>query len=611
MSIARDTLPTEPSGGKEPVLSDKVGSFALVLHSHLPYVLSHGRWPHGTDWLTEATSESYVPLLDSLYRLVDAGVSPKITIGVTPILAEQLSDPAFAYEFANYLQVKVDAAEEDRDHFGIHNPELAPLADYWHERYSGIFGRFRRCYKKSVIGALKELQDAGHVEIITSGATHGYFPLLSQDTSIQAQVKQGVITYKRLFGREPKGFWLPECAYRPRYSWAYPLQPDGRTSTPYLRKGVEEFLAENGIEYFFIESHLLKGGEALGVYADRFDMLRKLWDQFDKHFLPYDGEKTEHQPYWVAGYGKVGPVAAFARDGRTGSQVWSAAHGYPGDEWYLEFHKKHHPGGHKYWRVTGGEVDLGDKQVYQPEQAAERVRSHAEHFHSMVKDVLREYKEQSGRPGLICAPFDTELFGHWWFEGTEWLFQALKLLAEDPEIELTTCADYLHANPPGEVVSLPEGSWGEGGFHWIWLNQATQWTWKLVYDAEAEIRELSCLCDGKLVSRLVKQAARELLLLQSSDWQFNISTQNSTDYAESRVKEHYRSFKRLAELARKVASGEHLDDSDADFLEVCEERVPVFPDVDPVWFSEVDHPAESGAHPERMSLQAHEPETTC
>jgi len=556
-------------------------------------VLSHGRWPHGADWLTEAASESYVRLLDVLYRLVRDGRSPKVTIGVTPVLAEQLADESFVYEFTNYLQAKIDATEPDRQHFEREAPEIAPLADYWRDHYSGIFGRFRRDYNRSIIGALRDLQDAGHIEIITSGATHGYFPLLSQDTSIQAQVKQGVAVYRRFFGREPKGFWLPECAYRPRYIWAFPVSPEGRSAIPYLRKGVEEFLAENGLRYFFIESHLLKGGEALGVYADRFEALKRLWDEFEKHHVPHADDKSEHRPYWVAGQGKFGPVAVFARDGKTGSQVWSAAHGYPGDERYLEFHKKHFPGGHRYWRVTGSESGLGDKLAYDPDRAAEQVSSHAGHFHWLVKSALQEYKDRYGRPGIICAPFDTELFGHWWFEGTEWLYQALKLIADDPGIDLCTCSEYLDLNPPTEAVALPEGSWGEGGFHWIWLNQRTLWSWKLIYDAEAEIQELATFPNEGLTGRLVRQAARELLLLQSSDWQFNISTQNSTDYAESRIKEHYRSFKRLADLARKAVAGKPLDDLEADFLETCEERNPLFPDIDPQWFAGLEHPAET------------------
>ena len=176
-------------------MTDKhpLGSFMLVLHTHLPYVLCHGRTPHGTDWLSEAAAECYVPLLDALYDLVEEGVSPRITIGITPVLTEMLADPIFVYEFTSYLQDKMLAAKRDRAAFQASGQaHLASLAEFWHDRYARVFRNFRIRYGKSITSAFKQLQDEGHIEIITSEATHGYMPLLSQDTSLQAQVKQGV-----------------------------------------------------------------------------------------------------------------------------------------------------------------------------------------------------------------------------------------------------------------------------------------------------------------------------------------------------------------------------------------------------------------------------------
>lgn len=582
----------------------------LVLHSHLPYVLCHGRSPHGTDWLSEAAAETYVPLLDALYDLVEEGISPRITIGITPVLTEMLADPIFVYEFTSYLQDRILAAERDEQSFH-HGGEshLEYLAGFWRERFSRVFRSFRVRYGKSITGAFKHLQDEGHIEIITSSATHGYSPLLSQDTSIQAQVKQGIATYRRHYGAEPRGFWLPECAYRPRYSWAYPVSPDGAAPAPYLRKGVEEFLGENGIRYFTVESHLLRGsvfglGEAAGagggaadvaggsVYADRFPALRKLWNQFTRQTLPWEADRSIYQAHYIASRGEAAePVAVFARDPKTGSQVWSAAHGYPGDEWYLEFHRKHFPGGHRYHRVTGPGVDLGFKREYEPHRAMEMVESHAHHFVELAKQVLREEKSRIGVNPVICAPYDTELYGHWWFEGIEWLKGVIRRAALDPEIDLRTGSAALETHASSTPVSLPEGSWGEGGFHWVWLNQDTEWTWKLVYEAEQRMRELAAIeSPGETLSRIIRQAARELLLLQSSDWQFNITTGTSTDYAELRLNWHYRSFTRLTELAEKVMTGDELNADEVDELAYREERDSLFADVDPGWFRQVEHP---------------------
>lgn len=568
-----------------------LGCFALVLHSHIPYVLSHGRWPHGSDWLLEVSAETYIPLLDMLNELLDEGIPPKLTLGMTPVLVEQLADESFTYEFPAYLRMKAKTALEDKRSFlKLHEEPYVHLADFWHNYYLGAAERFKKKYRRSLVQAYASLQDAGHIEIMTSSATHGYSPLLSQDASIEAQVKQGVATYRRHFKRQPLGYWLPECAYRPRYRWAPPVQPKLHTIQPYERKGVEEFLAENGLKYFVVESHLLHGGETRGVYIDRFGALQKLWAQFVVERPQFSTGKTPYQAYLVKS-SKNSPaepaVFVFIRDDATGSQVWSRWQGYPGDEWYLEFHKKHSLGGLRYWRVTGPDVDLGGKLIYEPERAFQRAYDHAQHFVWLVKEILRndQLPAQTGNLPVICAPYDTELFGHWWFEGILWLKEVLKALHNDPEIELVTCSEYLERNPPTAEIALPEGSWGEGGFHYMWLNQETEWTWGHVYEAECEMRELvSEYCDNEEVLPILKQAARELLLLQSSDWQFSISTGTSRDYAEQRLTEHCRAFKKLADIVRKKAAGERINDADWNYYKMVQERDCIFPDIDPAWW---------------------------
>jgi len=571
----------------------KIGCFAFVLHSHLPYVLDHGRWPHGMDWLNEAMAETYIPLIDLLYRLLEEGYSPRITIGITPVLAEQLSDGSFPTEFASYLENKIQSAKADYEQFsGWSSPHMAQLANFWKGHYSQIKARFEKRYNRDLIVPLRDLQEKGAVELITSAATHGYLPLLGEDTSIQAQIKEGILSYERIFGGRPRGIWLPECAYRPRYEWTPPV---GDHKGKWLRKGIEEFLSENGIEYFIIDSVLLKGGKSIGVYIDRFEALKRLWGRFEKQYKPQkeDEEKNPYEVYLVGSSEGKKPVAVFTRDPQTGLQVWSGEWGYPGDGWYLDFHKKHFPGGHRYWRVTSAKSDLADKLEYEPERAEERVTENARHFHKMVKGILTNYRRRSGKGGIICAPFDSELFGHWWFEGPQWLYQVLKLMGQDPQIELTTCGEYLDRAQPFKVVSLPEGSWGKGGYHYIWLNEWTQWTWKHIYEDERKMKELAQRFgdtkDNNLL-KILKQVARELMLLESSDWQFLISTWSARDYAELRLSEHHLNFCRLADMAERYGKGKWVDPGEWKFLGACEERDRIFPDIKIEWFKEVEYP---------------------
>ncbi len=400
-------------------MPEPLGYFTFVLHSHLPYVIGHGRWPHGMDWLNEAAAESYIPLLRVFNRLAAEGLTSGVTLGITPILAEMLAADVFKREFNDYLETKIKAAQEDVVTFEkLGDKHFTSVARMWEEHHQELQRVYREDFGEDLLGGFRRLMDQGILEVITSAATHGYLPLLGRDTAVQAQVKQGVAAYKRHFGRDPKGFWLPECAYRPRYKWVPPLAD--LATEPVLRKGVEEFLSENGLDYFFIDSHLLKGGRAIGVYKDRFEALERLWERFASQFQerPEEQDKSPYQVYLVSSAPESKrPVAAFTRDPKTGLQVWSGEWGYPGDGNYLDFHKKRYPGGLRYWQVTSAKADLADKSPYHPEWISARINEQADHFVSMIVGILTEFREQHGRPGMVVAPYDTELLGHWWYRG--------------------------------------------------------------------------------------------------------------------------------------------------------------------------------------------------
>ena len=569
-----------------------IGYFNLVLHAHLPYVLGHGRWPHGTDWLNEAAAETYIPVLNLVNHLAADGIAARLTIGISPVLCEQLAHNAFIEEFGSYLDQKIKAAEEDYVQFKkFDQREYIPLAEMWRDRYKSIKSSFER-YNQNLIGEFRRLQDAGNLEVMTCGATHGYLPLLSQDTSCQAQVKQAVYSYERYFARKPRGIWLPECAYRPSYNWNPPVEVDGLKG-PYPRKGIEEFLSENSLEYFVVDSSTLKGGKAIGVYIDRFEALKTLWGQFEREFKPRkeEAEKTPQEVYLVGSREGRAPVAVFTRDPETGLQVWSGEWGYPGDGNYLDFHKKRYPGGHRYWKVTSAKSDLADKLIYDPGHALNRVPENAAHFSAMIKRILYDYHDKVGEPGVVCAPYDAELFGHWWFEGPKFIEQVLRNLHAESDYQSLNCAAYKDLAAPNKVVSLPEGSWGEGGYHYIWLNENTSWTWKHIYGFELRMQKLAQKCletQNETLMELGRQAAREFMLLSASDWQFLISTWAARDYAEMRLDRHFRYFRRLADMIDSYSGA--LSDGEAEFLRELQFQDNLFPDIDLKWFARVEYP---------------------
>ena len=555
--------------------------FALVLHTHLPMVVNHGRWPHGSDWLNEATFECYLPLLEVAHRLVGDGISPKWTLNLSPVLTEQLASPEFQKELAFYHENVRRACAEGREHFKKTGAsEYLGLCDFWEEHYERMWELHRRI-GGDIPGTFAELQRGGHVEIITCGATHGYLPLLSRDESIHMQLRTAVVTHKRHFGVAPRGIWLPECAYRPRYEWTPPTGR-GRGRDRQMRPGIEELLAAHGLEYFVADSHLVAAGAPVFLYRDYIPARKEMPEPSPA--IPVNEARSPYAPYRVASRGGNGSAIAFIRDPKTTLQVWSRDHGYPGDYAYLEFHKKHFPGGLRFWRITDSKGDLGTKILYDPKLAAEKAGLQATHFAGLVRETSEAATKADGRPALICSPYDAELFGHWWFEGPVWLEHVARDMAR-AGVTPVTLGEALTIVPPRATLSLPEGSWGEGGDHRVWLNRETEWTWDRVYSAEAEwVEHLAAGVGGHPdLARVLAQATRELLLLEASDWQFLITTGAARDYAERRVAEHYAEFKRLSEMANTLRGGEPLSVEAANTLRRLEREDFVFPDLDPAW----------------------------
>jgi 1,4-alpha-glucan branching enzyme len=271
-------------------------------------------------------------------------------------------------------------------------------------------------------------------------------------------------------------------------------------------------------------------------------------------------------------------TTCFIRDPGTSRQVWSGETGYPGDGAYLEFHKKSDSGGHRYWRVTGPGVELGDKEPYHPEEAAARVASHAAHFRALVTSTL-----DGGEDGaILVAPYDAELFGHWWFEGVAWLEAVLEQMHADPRVELTTLGRHAREFPPPTVVALPEGSWGNGGGSDVWRNPRVDWTWDLELPAEEEVwrlRQMAEAVGDEETHAVVNAAARQLLLLSASDWAFLMTTNGAPDYAAERVRGHAEDLARLVDLARRLLRGVEPTDDEREFVHSVESRDDLFPEI--------------------------------
>ncbi|NOZ92979.1 MAG: glycoside hydrolase family 57 protein [Dictyoglomi bacterium] len=525
------------------------GYYMLVLHTHLPWVKKAGKWPFGEEWLYEAIFDSYIPLLMTFKKLSEEDVPYKVAVNITPVVAEMLEDTYLQNEAFDYIEDLIDRAESD---VKTRDMPYRELARFWLDHFT----RLRDFYldiDKDVVGAFRELEEKGHIELFTSAATHGFLPLLGTDGSINLQVGVGVQSFQDRVGRRPKGFWMPECAYRPK---EYAIQGDKVVERP----GIEYFLEKHNVAFTIIDHRALR--------IDRIAI--------ENGYMPSvpEGEYLSMQPYYLAD----SSVVAFPRHGRLSEQVWSAGIGYPGDGDYLEFHKRDSETGLRYWRITDKNLDLGYKDVYHPEWADGKLRLHAKDFVSKVEDVLWEYEKKYGAGGYVLTAFDTELFGHWWFEGPKFLYHMIKSMVSSG-IDVVSPSDYLERSEVGARVYLPRNSWGYMGTFWVWNNDKVAWMWKPLYESEILVKK--ALMEGKKDKRIIRQMLRELLILQASDWQFLITTGGAVHYAKDRFMLHK---ERTDTLANVLLGKAEIDE---DTLAMWEDEDSLFEEIDENLYLEV------------------------
>jgi 1,4-alpha-glucan branching enzyme len=562
-------------------MSEPVGALCIVLHGHLPYVLNHGVYPHGEHWLYEAAAETYLPILDVVGAAALHKARPALTIGLTPILLEQLAHPRFKEGFAEYLKERIERAHRDKKEFEAKNElHFAYLAQRWADWYGHQLEHFERI-DRDIPAEFAQRFKEGHIQILTSNATHAYMPLLLNDEMLKAQMAAGVSTSKRILGIQPRGMWLPECAYRP--TWEH-WMPSVLYDNPRRRVGVEHFIAQAGVTHFFVDTHLVEGGQPVGTF-DNAEF--RVVSDAQLHWDTRRGWKSVMEPVGVVSHPEVPKVFAFARHPKVSEQVWSGSIGYPGDGVYMEFHRKYGENGLRYHKVTSTKTPLSDKDPYYPDDIPGKLYEHAQHFCNVVRGVLHDYRNQTGRKGVVVAPFDAELFGHWWFEGPLFLRDVILTLANDPSITLLTAEEALYRRPADKVMRLPEGSWGANGNHSVWMNDRVRWMWEIEYRAEGRLLHLLYQLPwrtNQAVKEMLLRAARELLLLQASDWPFVVYTNGAVDYGIERLSLHATRFDRACYIAENVAAGKPLTELEKIQIAELDAHDSVFKEIDLNWW---------------------------
>ncbi|HWE02494.1 MAG TPA: 1,4-alpha-glucan branching protein domain-containing protein [Tepidisphaeraceae bacterium] len=564
-------------------MSDSPGALNIVLHAHLPYVLHHGSSPHGEHWLFEAAAETYLPLLEIIGELVRHHARPAFTIGLTPVLLEQLAHDRFKSGLVAYLLERIERAAHDRAGFEkAGETHLAELAEQWGRRYDRQLQHFEKI-GRDIVGQFARHWREGHVQLLTSNATHAYMPLMVTDECIRAQMSAGASTSEKHLGRRSRGMWLPECAYRPAVpAW----KPAVLWHDPRYRPGIESYVADAGIDHFFVDSHMIANAQPLGTFENGvFGEISEAQIHWDKH----RAWRSPMAPAGVASAPGTPRCFAMARHPRVSEQVWSNIVGYPSAGAYLDFHRRHGDRGLRYHRITDASLDASQKHPYAPEAAFLKLYENAQHFCKTVRETLGDHQRQFGRPGVVTATFDAELFGHWWHEGMIFLRDVIFILARDKSVSLVTAEEVLERYPPRTVLRLPEGSWGKNGDHSVWLNDESRWMWEVQYRAESRmlglLRHLPWQSDAS-VRGMMRRAGRQLLLMQASDWPFVVHSKGAVDYGFQRFSGHATAFSRLTTIAESVAGGHAIDAVHQSEIDEADAHDNIFANIDLGWWSE-------------------------
>lgn len=514
----------------------------MVLHGHLPYV----RHPEHEDfleedWLYEAITETYIPLLNVFEGLIKDKIDFRVTLGLSPTLITMLLDPLLQERYLKHLDSLIELASREVERTRW-QPEFHKLALMYLSKFNLARYIFVDKHNRNLIQAFRAVQDAGKLEIITCGATHGFFPLMHVcKESIRAQVKTAVDQYKRVFGRQPRGIWLPECGYNP---------------------GDDEILKENGLRFFFVDAHGILHGTPRPKYG-----------------------------VFAPAYCKSG-VACFGRDLESSKQVWSAVEGYPGDYSYREFYRDigfdldfdyvkpyiHKDGirintGIKYYKITG---ESQEKHPYVPEDALQKSADQAGNFMFNRQKQIEYLYDMLKREPIIISPYDAELFGHWWYEGPDWLdFLFRKVACDQKTFKMITPSEYLEKFPRNQVITPSMSTWGYKGYNEVWLEGSNDWIYRHLHKASERMTELVRMCPdaGGIKLRALNQALRELLLAQSSDWAFIMKTGTHVSYAVKRTKDHLLRFSKLYFSIK-------ADNVNESWLTDIEYKDKIFPNID-------------------------------
>lgn len=457
------------------------GRVCFVLHSHLPWVLGHGNWPVGEEWLYQAYAHSYMPLLQSLSDLSDRGFRNIASLGITPVLGAQL-DHVYAL---NNLHIWL----HDWQLRATQIPRLHPAYAHTLESASHALNLFQQNFSRGASPVIRRLIDAQAVEVLGGPLAHPFTPLLDP-TFHSFVLAEGLKDAQRRWGSTPTGVWVPECAYRP---------------------GQENTYQEFGVTHFLVDQSAVTTAGGL-----------------------------PNVPYALEG----SSVVVIARDVGASDLVWSAERGYPGRSEYLDFHDVNTRYGLRLSRV-GEKSSIVKNEYDPAMAREAVFRDAQEFISDLSKILESQEQSSSPNipspnTPIVVIAIDTELLGHWWHEGVQWFTQVIELL---PASGIETVTLEQATQNPSSSIALGETSWGEGKDWRLWTSDPVRDLVVMNHSTQRKI--LESLEQMNMTSDRESALLNEAVLQISSDWAFMVSRDSAAEYGRNRSQQHYSQFNAL------------------------------------------------------------------
>jgi 1,4-alpha-glucan branching enzyme len=482
----------------------------LVLEAHVPYVKEYSgendlSQSGEEGWFFEAVSRTYLPLLEVMDRLESDHIPFKFGLSISPLLCQMLCDEHLIKKYLFYADKQIEFGRQELEHT---KGQLHDLIQYQYDKIADRRASFTERYGENLLRAFDSYKRRGKIEILAGSATHAFLPIISRSSeSMQAQFEAPMTIFRRYFGGTPQGFWLPEL---------------GWTSA------IEQYLKAYNYSYTIIDTHGL-------LFANPFPQ--------KGIFYPV---KTP------------GGIIAMARDFYAAEEIAKmpggpcfldysrdAGYEYPSERvnMFLSADGQRHKTGYQYWPISG--------DIYNQQAAFEKAEQYARSFLETTTSRLEEAAKYMQQQPVSLLAYNADQFGRFWHEGPQFIESLFRMAGDYHDFQFVTPSEYIYKQNFSDLqVVTPEfSSWGINGYAETWLSASNDWIYRHLIRSMERMNELAERFpdDSGLKERALNQAAREILLAQSSDWSSLLYKQDSTEYARNQAENALRNFTTIYE----------------------------------------------------------------